>query len=69
MSIPSFNLYAYHRDARQESPLHAMGSHESELQALTMFLVLHKVLSTVISEEPRGEQYYLPNFTDEEIES
>lgn len=35
--------------------------------ALTMFLILHEVLSRVISKEPWGEHYYLPNFTDEEM--
>lgn len=72
MSILSFNLYAYHRNARQKSPLHATGSQLMKANfhwALIMFLVPYKVLYRVVSQEPWGEHYYLPNSTDEQIES
>lgn len=55
MPILSFNLYAYHRNARQKYPLHAMGSQLMKAnfdRALIVFLVPYKVLCRVISQEP-----------------
>lgn len=69
MPILSFKLYAQLRNAGQKSPLQAIDSNESLLWALTVFWGLCEELCRVISREPWGEHYHLPNCTDEEIES